>query len=217
MTTNNLLPFGAMAAIIIGVLTALSVAGAVDNNGNDDLTRGGDGTESDVAALCVEGVPDCNDMIVKGEGVGGDDDEVAGEPPAVDGDGTVSTCLAGTDCTDDAPLDCGGDLPATCDEPVSSDGGTGSVDPLQGDDPSRGLAIDASFRALELMGGSTGETQVTGAKTVEWNDSCLGVEQPGVACAEVITPGWIVIISDAVGDYEFHTDNNGNAVFFPHD
>jgi hypothetical protein len=49
---------------------------------------------------------------------------------------------------------------------------------------------------------------------VEWQDSCLGVQQLGVVCAQVITPGYRVILQAAGTPFvEYHTDLNGHAVF----
>ncbi len=49
---------------------------------------------------------------------------------------------------------------------------------------------------------------------VAWPDSCLGVETPGVLCAQVITPGYQVILQAADTPFaEYHTDLNGRAVF----
>jgi len=80
------------------------------------------------------------------------------------------------------------------------------------------LAIEAAFAAFEEMDGPpSSELDVSGVTTVDWPNACLGVETPGVACAQVITPGFIVFLSGAAGDYEFHTDANGNAVFVAND
>src|SRR5512143_125441 len=47
---------------------------------------------------------------------------------------------------------------------------------------------------------------------IEWPDACLGVQLPGKMCAQVITPGYKVVMSVAVvgneadKKYEFHTN-----------
>jgi hypothetical protein len=203
MTTNRILPFGVMAAIIIAVLTALSVAGAIDDEGDGlSVRESGDGENFGVAGLCVEGTApeDCNDMIVNADVDG--DDAVDAPPPADDGGGLTQACLEGNEDCVDTPLD--------PDEPVSNSNDGDPATRVPGEE----LAIDASFTALEKMGGSSTEVSVTGIRAVEWGDSCLGVLQEGIACAEVITPGYIVFLSGDQ-DWEFHTDLNGNAVFSP--
>jgi len=51
---------------------------------------------------------------------------------------------------------------------------------------------------------------------VEWPDRCLGVETPGVVCAQVITPGYRIIVrsDETLPEVEYHTDLNGHAVAF---
>ena len=90
------------------------------------------------------------------------------------------------------------------------------IHPPAWDADSRALAIEAAFAELEAMGGPpAAEVEVSGIESVTWNDGCLGVETPGIACIQVITPGYTVFLSGAGGDYEFHTDTMGNAVFAP--
>jgi hypothetical protein len=44
---------------------------------------------------------------------------------------------------------------------------------------------------------------------VEWSDACLGLAQEGMMCAEVITPGFQVLLSHQGQEYVVHTDQNG--------
>lgn len=46
----------------------------------------------------------------------------------------------------------------------------------------------------------------------EWNDACLGVTRTGEMCAQVITPGWLVIMDVGSRQYEAHTDREGRQV-----
>jgi hypothetical protein len=185
---HRLIPFASLFALIIGVLTVMTAAGAFD----DDATQTG---SEGISAVCAEGFEDCEDTIVVDDGEGGDD---AGP---LTRDDLTETCLAGaTDCNDS-----GDDA-----EPLAPpDGGT-----TEGE----ALAIEAAFAALEAMGGPpSNEVEVSGVEAVDWNDGCLGVETSGISCIQVITPGFIVFVSGADGDYEFHTDTVGNAVFVPRD
>jgi hypothetical protein len=49
---------------------------------------------------------------------------------------------------------------------------------------------------------------------VDWPDSCLGVYRTDEPCAEVITPGFRVLLSAQGHLYEFHTDFNGDNIRF---
>jgi hypothetical protein len=44
-----------------------------------------------------------------------------------------------------------------------------------------------------------------------WNDSCLGCAKPGESCAQVITPGYRVVLKASGATYEYHTDMGGHA------
>lgn len=46
----------------------------------------------------------------------------------------------------------------------------------------------------------------------EWSDSCLGVPRPEEACAQVITPGYRIILSSLTETFEFHTDRTGRSI-----
>ena len=186
---HRLVPFASLAALTIGVLAVMTAAGAFDD---DDTRAGSEG----ISAVCAEGFEDCEDTIVVTDGEGDND---AG-PPTGSRDDLTETCLAGTaDCND---------FPGEDAEPLAP----------PGDDRTEGeaLAIEAAFAALEAMGGPpSNAVDVSGVEAVDWNDGCLGVETSGIACIQVITPGFVVFLSGADGDYEFHTDTNGNAVFVP--
>ena len=44
----------------------------------------------------------------------------------------------------------------------------------------------------------------------EWPDSCLAAAEEGEACAQVITPGFVIVFEAGGDQYEYHTDLNGN-------
>ncbi len=43
-------------------------------------------------------------------------------------------------------------------------------------------------------------------EAVEWPDTSLGCPQPGMLYAQVMTPGYLIILEAAGKRYEFHTD-----------
>jgi hypothetical protein len=47
---------------------------------------------------------------------------------------------------------------------------------------------------------------VIDAEYAEWPDACLGAPSAGTACATVITPGYVVILTHNGVEYEYHTD-----------
>ena len=49
-------------------------------------------------------------------------------------------------------------------------------------------------------------------ETVEWRDSSLGCPQEGFMYAQVITPGYRIVLEADGQEYVYHTDQGPNAV-----
>ncbi len=72
-------------------------------------------------------------------------------------------------------------------------------------------AINAALADAEgLFGVDESEIVVESAAFQEWSNSCLDAAAEGEACAEVITPGFVIVIEVEGPHYEYHTDLNGN-------
>ncbi len=56
------------------------------------------------------------------------------------------------------------------------------------------------------LGVDVAEIELVNVERVDWQDSCLGYGSPVELCAQVITPGYRVIVKTAGTSYEFHTD-----------
>ena len=189
-------------AVLIGVLLAVGGTGADrDVGGNAAAERCAAGAEDcddtggSALGVCVEGVPDCVDTVVNP-------------------DGDVGDCPADVVCNDTG---------INPDEPVSSDPGAGEP-PNSGDlvDPNECSAVHnidaceaaATNLALDYLSArldvKVEAIAVVSAEFVQWPDSCLGVTSDGVFCAEVITPGFRIILEHAGVQYEYHTDTAGN-------
>ena len=154
---NRMIPFGSLAAAIVGVLAVLAIAGAFDS---DEPGPAGE----KAAALCVEGAEDCDDTVAL---------------PVGDGDPVLAI--------------------------LHNDGVV---------DEGESLAIDAAFAELVVMEPSlSGIVTVILVEATDWPNACLGVETLGIACAQVITSGYIVTLVTGVAGWVFHTDANGHAVF----
>ncbi len=75
-----------------------------------------------------------------------------------------------------------------------------------------GLAIEAM---AEWLGIPMTQLAVFGAEAVTWPNACIGLTRPGVACAEVETPGFQVTLLDAFDNpHRVHLDARGGAVWF---
>jgi hypothetical protein len=56
------------------------------------------------------------------------------------------------------------------------------------------------------------QVKIVDSSQVEWSDTCLGVEQPGVDCRPQSTPGYRVIFEANGLQFEIHADNVGGQV-----
>jgi outer membrane protein assembly factor BamB len=71
----------------------------------------------------------------------------------------------------------------------------------------------AAITALsENLGLSAGEITVVSTEAVEWPDACLGIEGPELSCAQVITPGFRVILDANGKQVEYRTNEDGTQI-----
>jgi hypothetical protein len=61
----------------------------------------------------------------------------------------------------------------------------------------------------EVLADAAEGARVLRVERVEWPDACLGARRPDEACAEVITPGYRVIVERDGEKVEYHTDLGG--------
>jgi hypothetical protein len=50
------------------------------------------------------------------------------------------------------------------------------------------------------------------SEPMEWNNACLGISSSEEFCAEVVTPGYRVVLSTPAGEYVVHTDQSGQTI-----
>lgn len=79
-------------------------------------------------------------------------------------------------------------------------------------DPAPEIITAAQQALAEALGVDVSAVLYLSALSVEWPNACLGLTLPGVGCAEVITPGYIVNLEVDGQAYEYHTNSNGNVV-----
>lgn len=78
-------------------------------------------------------------------------------------------------------------------------------------------AVEAARAALaQRIGANAGEIEVVSSEQMEWPNACLGLPEAGEMCAEVVTPGWLVVLRVPGDDllYEARTDQAGDVVRF---
>ncbi|MCS6908847.1 MAG: hypothetical protein RML93_13355 [Anaerolineales bacterium] len=74
-------------------------------------------------------------------------------------------------------------------------------------------AVLAARQALaDRLNVPPAEVRIRKVEQVDWPDACLGIETPGMMCAQVITPGFRVLLEAAGKIYEFRTNLDGSHV-----
>jgi hypothetical protein len=76
--------------------------------------------------------------------------------------------------------------------------------------------VDAALRdaADRLgMGIGSGDLRVQQIEAREWPDSSLGCPRQGVMYSQIVTPGYLVVISAPGKLLEYHADSRGRIVF----
>ena len=74
-------------------------------------------------------------------------------------------------------------------------------------------AVEAALQFLaQRLGVPASEISVVQVSQEQWPNACLGAASPDEVCAQVVTPGYRVILTAAGRQYEVHTDDQGVAV-----
>ena len=78
--------------------------------------------------------------------------------------------------------------------------------------PPVGILQAAVTHLAGELGISRDNVAVVSFEPVEWSDTSLGCPLPGMVYAQVITPGYMVLLEAAGQQYEIHTDRTGSSV-----
>lgn len=84
----------------------------------------------------------------------------------------------------------------------------GEVPDDNGGDPPY-AAFAAEQKLAEELSIPVEEIVLVSYERVEWADACLEFAEADEMCAQVITPGWRVVLEAGGQQYEFHTDLQG--------
>lgn len=74
-------------------------------------------------------------------------------------------------------------------------------------------AVEAATRdAAVHLGVSAADLQVDQVDARQWGDSSLGCPRPGLMYSQIVTPGFVIVISGAGKRLEYHTDARARVV-----
>lgn len=91
-------------------------------------------------------------------------------------------------------------------EPPNSEDATPEAAPIG---PAEETVIKQLVANLDLP---ENDITVISSEVVEFSDACLGITMEGVMCAQVITPGRIIVLEADDIQYEYHTSEDGDRV-----
>lgn len=78
--------------------------------------------------------------------------------------------------------------------------------------PSPELIAAVKARVSQEFGVAESQLQVQESQAVDWSDSCLGAAEAGELCAQMITPGYRIVLSSGTQQFEVHTDRTGRSI-----
>jgi hypothetical protein len=79
-------------------------------------------------------------------------------------------------------------------------------------DPAAAAVAAARQHLASELDIPTQQVQPVRAESVQWSDASLGCPEPGKAYAQVITPGYRIVLRVGEGEYELHSDRAGAIV-----
>src|SRR5574341_570452 len=75
--------------------------------------------------------------------------------------------------------------------------------------PAQLAALRALMETLDLP---AEQIKLVSTEAVDWPDACLGVLVHGVACAQVVTAGFSIVLEADGLQYEYHTNQDGTSL-----
>lgn len=83
----------------------------------------------------------------------------------------------------------------------------------EGSPQAQGAAVEGALSdAAAQLGISRDQLHVDRTEAREWSDSSLGCPRPGLQYLQVVTPGFLVVLSGAGKQLEYHADSRGRVV-----
>lgn len=79
--------------------------------------------------------------------------------------------------------------------------------------PEAQSAVDAALKdAASHLGADAASLRVDQVEARQWNDSSLGCPQPGDLYSQIVTPGFLIVISSDTRQLEYHSDARARVV-----
>jgi hypothetical protein len=103
--------------------------------------------------------------------------------------------------------------PPTAAQSIPSQPSVASPTAVSSPSPQANPAVDAAMaQAATRLGVARADLRIDRLEAREWPDASLGCPQQGVLYAQVLTPGYLVVLSGAGKQLEYHTDERAKVV-----
>lgn len=74
------------------------------------------------------------------------------------------------------------------------------------------VALNVQNQISETLGVASESIQIQNVEKMDWPNSCLGLPEGDEACAEVITPGWLLTFNIDNQEYRYRVDTTGTVM-----
>ena len=101
------------------------------------------------------------------------------------------------------------------DEPASEPVAPGAASPVAGSTPIPQEIAPVITAIAEDLDVPASSLQVIAIEPRDWPDSSLGCPLPDMLYAQVMTPGYLILVEVSAGRFEYHADERGNIVRCP--
>ena len=78
------------------------------------------------------------------------------------------------------------------------------------------LPIEVQSAVIEAAAQQTSRTvaalKILSSQPKNWSNNCLGFTEPGKVCAQAVTPGWQVVVTDGLRNWTYRTNDSGDLI-----
>jgi hypothetical protein len=74
------------------------------------------------------------------------------------------------------------------------------------------VALNVQNQISATMGFAVKDIQLKQVEKKDWPNSCLGLPEGNEACAQVVTPGWLLTFNISGKEYKYRVDQTGNII-----
>ena len=74
------------------------------------------------------------------------------------------------------------------------------------------VIVQIQNQVSQALSAAAEQIQIEMVEQRDWPDACLGLPNPDEACAEVITPGWLVVVDVGGTEYRYRVDETGTII-----